>query len=50
MLAEPISMDVHPYRMLLASHQLAGPALQYACLGCEVPQRVRKQPQDDDWS
>lgn len=50
MLAALISVDVHPCRMLLGSHQPAGPALQYACLGCAVPQRVSKQPQDADWS
>ena len=50
MLAELTSVDVHPYHMLSASHQPAGPALQYACPGCAVPQRVRKQPQDADWS
>ena len=30
MLAELASVDVHPYHMLSASHQPAGPALQYA--------------------
>ena len=50
MLAELIPVDVHPYHMLSASHQRAGPALQCACLGCAVPQRVSKQPQDADWS
>ena len=34
MLAELISVDVHPYHMLSASHQLAGPTLQYTGLGC----------------
>jgi len=50
MLAELISVDVHPYHMLSASRQTAGPALQYTCLRCAVPQRVSKQPQDATWS